>query len=138
MPKREEIKIRESTNLYDLLDDGIENGSDSPALAELRRAGSPPESPRRPSAPSSDIPQPPARRSIGGALLGLSVAASGFAVAFWPREMIVWHARIRYLPSIAEHVSATTARGYGVIVAAAGALILAVSLVRMRVPRQRT
>jgi len=36
MPSREQLKIRKLTNLYDLLDDGIENGSDLPELARLQ------------------------------------------------------------------------------------------------------
>ena len=141
MPKRDEIKIRERTNLYDLLDDGIENGSDLETLVRLREeAASAPSVQRPPEALPRPQPATPVRagRSWGGVLIGSLLLAAGGSLALYPQEMVVWHAAIRYVASSAEYVSPSMARVYGIVVASAGVLVLLVSLVRMRNHAART
>ena len=80
MPSREQLKIRKLTNLYDLLDDGIENGSDLPELARLQAEGeAAAATPSVPAPPRADRPAEPVpfRRSWGGALLSAVLIAGG-------------------------------------------------------------
>ncbi len=141
MPGREDIKIRRVTTLYDLLDDGIENGSDLAKIADLKR-DSLEERPERLNSPPNDArsanSSPDGRRSWFGILLGLALSVAGASVALWPSSMMVWHHRIMYLPSVVEYVTASTARGYGIVVAIAGICIAVGFLVRLRAPLPRT
>jgi len=80
MPSREQLKIRKLTNLYDLLDDGMENGSDLAELARLQAEGeAATATPSAPAPPRVDHPAEPgpARRSWGGALLGAVLITGG-------------------------------------------------------------
>lgn len=134
MSSREQLKIRKLTNLYDLLDDGIENGSDLPELARLQAEdGAGTATPSAPAPPRGDRPAEPvpSRRSWGGVLLGAAFIAGGGAAALWPSELMVWHDRINYLPSFVEHVTRAGARGYGVAVTVGGLVVLVVSLLRL-------
>ena len=135
MSKRDEVRVRQNTTLYDLLDDGVENGSDVSALARLKaehEQSSANEISNAHRASPQHFALTTSRRSWGGAVLGFAIFTGGTAVAIWPVEMLVWHDRIRYLPSFAEHVTQDGARGYGIVVALAGLVVTLFSLVRMR------
>jgi len=143
MPRRDEIRIRQLTNLYDLLDDGVENGSDLPALAALKKhdgANSIEEDgKKKPEVRLVHHESGPivSRRSWSGVLIGLALLLCGTAAILWPAEVWVWHDRIRYLPGFAELVTRMGAQFYGSVVVVSGFLILLLSLVPMRVSAPR-
>jgi hypothetical protein len=122
MSQRDARWLRRRTTLRDLLDDGIENGSDlksqdpyqpvtppDPAIRALRDETI--------AAIRREAQRGRARR-VGvsglGLLLGSVLIASGTLLLLFPVDMAVHHARIRYLPSFIEHVDHARSRLYGV------------------------
>lgn len=140
MPDRDEIRIRRSTNLYDLLDDGIANNSDIRELVRREDAtaieakhateDATPQSPQRRLLPQ--LPRIEQARSWFGILLGILVLVAGSEVALHPIAMLAWHMR-RGLWWSTEYVSIDRARFYGICIATFGLLLLVYSLIRMPV-----
>ncbi|MFT3898120.1 MAG: hypothetical protein QM719_10585 [Thermomonas sp.] len=141
MPDKDEIRIRRTTNLYDLLDDGIANNSDIGELihredevAKQRSGQAMPE--------CRSVPKSPAisrkARSWFGIILGILVSIAGAETALHPVAMEVWHDRAKYLPSFWEYVDIERARGYGICVAIFGLLLLAYSLIKMPVADKKS
>jgi hypothetical protein len=133
--------IKRWTTVEDLLDDGIENASD---------LGKPPSD-----TPLSPDPEPLHKRSetlagvraeraaelsatrrkslsVFGVVLGLLIVASGCFLAMFQPDMRVEHSRIKYLPTVWEHVTPARARLYGSIGIAFGLVLIVYSVYRPR------
>jgi hypothetical protein len=133
--------IRRRTTVEDLLDDGIENASDlgkapvdaplPPDPAVLRKRS---ETLARVKAEHAAQLSATRRKSFSvfGVLLGLLIAAGGCALVIFPTDMQVEHSRIRYLPTVREHVTPARARLYGSVGLAFGLVLVVYSLYRPR------
>jgi len=149
MSKRDEVKIRQRTNLYDLLDDGIENNSDLEALRKAREdAAAEPEPPAAhagtddaphpatasPSTPAGDRKAASAtgRRHWAGALTGALSCAGGLWLLVAPATGLVFHDRIRYARPFVEQVSPLMSQVYGGVLLVAGIALLYFSLRQTR------
>ncbi len=135
----------QNTNVWDLLDDGIENGSDLRA----RPRGADPGPAAGVDAPVAPAPrttltartQPesttePVRsnRAISwfGLALGLAMIVAGLLVAWHPHSMVVYHAPTRHAHGSSEFVTAREAQGCGWISVILGLTIGAFSVYRPR------
>jgi hypothetical protein len=139
MPK----DFRYTTNIEDLLDDGIENNSDLIG----RASNIDPELPIDPNtirigeetiamshakqATEKELAQGRSY-SLFGVLLGIGLSISGLALAVHPIDMNVEHSRMKYLPSSVEHVTTLSSRLYGMAVFGFGLAVLGFSLIRPR------
>jgi hypothetical protein len=126
-----------------LLDDGIENNSD---LIGADFSRQPPEAqdPQASEIRDATIAKIRAdefiainqfrRKSISyfGVFLGLVLAISGIALIASPTDMRVEHARMKYLPTVTEHVTPVRSWLYGSALLAVGIALLAYSLKRPR------
>jgi ferric-dicitrate binding protein FerR (iron transport regulator) len=148
MSKRDEVKIRQRTNLYDLLDDGIENNSDLEALRKAREdAAAEPESPvdragLDDASPFTASPSTTAnvrksastagRRHWAGAVTGALSCAGGLWLLVAPATGLVFHDRIRYARPFVEQVSPLMSQVYGGVLLVAGIALLYFSLRQTR------
>jgi hypothetical protein len=136
--------IRRQTTADDLLDDGVENFSD------LRGTDAAPletETPLNPThlqirdqtlgrlrAERTQLERTTFRRaySVFGLALGLAIALGGLVLTLYPVDMLVHHARARYLRSVAEHVTPATSRFYGISLIVCGLALVIYSAHRPR------
>ena len=135
--------LRLTTNVEDLLDDGIENNSDLVDGELLREPEGNPD-PRALEIRAATIARNRAEEALAlnqfrrknlsylGILLALVLAISGIALILRPMEIRVEHARMKYLPTVTEHVTAARSRLYGSVLLVAGIVLLAYSLQRPR------
>jgi hypothetical protein len=143
MAKRDLNWLKRHTNVEDLLDDGVENLSHLAAL-DLQPESKPAPSPeflaiRRRTVESNRIESErndalAYRRAFDhfGLALGVVMALSGVALLAFPVDMIVHHARIKYLASVAEHVTPARSRIYGATLCLGGLALVGFSLHRPR------
>jgi hypothetical protein len=133
--------IRRQTTVEDLLDDGIENASDLAKVPLDAPLPSDPAALRKRSETLARVKAEQAaelsttRRksfSVFGALLGLLIAAAGCSLVVFPADMRVEHSRIRYLPTVWEHVTPGRSRLYGSVGLAFGLVLVVYSLYRPR------
>jgi hypothetical protein len=132
---------RRRTTVEDLLDDGIENASDL-GKAPLDTARPPdPEALQKRSETLAKVKAERAAQlsatrrksfSVFGVLLGLLVATGGCLLVMFPTDMRVEHSRIRYLPTVWEHVTPARSRLYGSVGIAFGLALVVCSLYRPR------
>ena len=133
--------IRRRTTVEDLLDDGIENTSD---LGKVPLDASLPSDPAALRKRSETLARVKAEHaaelsttrrkslSVFGVLLGLLIAAGGCILVIFPADMRVEHSRIRYLPTVSEHVTPARSRLYGSAGLAFGLVLVVYSLYRPR------
>ena len=78
----------------------------------------------------NDKPDAPSRAPVSyiGVLIGITLIVGGAWMFLDPTEMVVEHHRLRYLPSVAEHVSPATSQFYGVVGVVLGILMLAFAI----------
>ncbi|HEY2345921.1 MAG TPA: hypothetical protein VGH80_08555 [Xanthomonadaceae bacterium] len=146
MGKRDIGRLLRRTNVEDLLDDGIENGSDlksrkpghddadEAVAAEPPKARRPSRTPRRKQEPDqAELVEELKRRSVSwfGVALGACLVVSGILVFAFPQAILVYHASIRR-SSFVEYVSPAGSQAYGVVSMILGAALLAFSLYRPR------
>ena len=133
--------IRRRTTAEDLLDDGIENASDLGKLPSDATLPPDPAALRKRSETLARVKAEhaaefsAARRksfSVFGVLLGLLIAAGGGALVVFPTDMRVEHSRIKYLPTVWEHVTPARSRLYGSVGLAFGLALVVYSLYRPR------
>jgi hypothetical protein len=133
--------IRRRTTVEDLLDDGIENASDLGKPSSDARLPSDPAALRKRSETLARLRAEHAaelstarRKSFSafGVLLGLLIAVGGGALVLFPTDMRVEHSRIRYLPTVWEHVTPVRSRLYGSVGLAFGLSLVVYSLYRPR------
>ena len=134
--------IRRRTNIEDLLDDGVENGSDSvsdlPASDELPTAEETDALCKREetlaaiSAEQAVIAATARRRAFNpcGVAFGLLIAIGGAWLIASPVDMRVEHRRMMYLPTSWEHVTPARSRFYGTAGLVSGLLLIGYSLRR--------
>ena len=133
--------LQRRTNIADLLDDGIENGSDlasgqvpaREAVDDEAEAGRPiAATPPRPVAPAPSSVEP-ARPTVSwfGVLVGLGLVAAGVRLFVVPVDMMVYHDRMKR-PSFVEHVTPERSRIYGAAGATVGLVVFAFALYRPR------
>ena len=134
--------IRRRTNVEDLLDDGVENGSD--IRAGLPEADAPPTHDEALAigkrdrtlaavrAEQAEIASKARRRALSpyGVALGLVIAAGGAWLIASPVDMRVVHARARRLPTFTEHVTPPRSRLYGAAGLISGLAVIVYSLRR--------
>ncbi len=141
MTSRDLRWLRRHTTADDLLDDGVENFSDlgrvdsadGREVADGAHAPSPPAKTHvRVDPVTGTHTSAAARRSPLGLLLGGVMAMGGVALVVAAPDMPVEHVRLRYLPTIIEHVTPAVARFYGVMLFAAGFVTLAMAFRRTR------
>lgn len=65
--------------------------------------------------------------SYSGVFLGITLIICGAWLFLFPVDMLVEHHRLRYLPSVVEHVTPGTSQFYGVAGVILGLLVLAFS-----------
>ena len=132
MDKRKFARFLRQSNTADLLDDGIENGSDLKSRATAGKEepdATPDDGPGEPATHPTpqheqQAPQaapPSASISYFGLFLGASSLAAGVMLLVDPRDMRVFHPG-RYGGSV-EHVTAFGSQAYGAL-----ALILGITL----------
>ena len=149
MDKRELAKLLRRTNTADLLDDGIENGSDLRSFAKTGddpadAVDAAPKVPRRVEMPTQSSPlrdlhtkeapeevQPKEPISYLGVFIGACFLVFGVVMFLYPQDVSVYHDRIRYRP-IVEHVTTTGSQVYAVIALVIGIALCWFSLYRAR------
>jgi len=146
MDKRELARMMRRTNTADLLDDGIENGSDlkSFAKSEDDAVEGVPKVPKasRVEMPTQSTPlrdlykkktpeAPPPKEPISylGLFIGACFMVFGVVMFLYPQDVSVYHDRIRYRP-IVEHVTTTGSLIYAVIAWVVGIALCWFSLYR--------
>jgi len=145
MDKRELSRKLRRSNVGDLIDDGIENGSDLKASARIEESEQkapevsnidlPTQSKRRPALPGKDRrPAAPERDPMSylGLFLGACFLLPGVALFLFPREVSVYHDRLKHGPSVVEHVTTLVAQAYALIAIVAGIAACGFSLYRPR------
>jgi len=147
--KRELAKLLRRTNTADLLDDGIENGSDVRSFAGTEddpadAVDAAQKIPRRGEMPTQSSPlrdlharelpeevQPKQPISYLGLLIGACFVVFGIVVLLYPQDVFVMHDRVRYRTYV-EHVTATGSQIYAVIALVIGIALCWFSLYRAR------
>jgi hypothetical protein len=143
MDKREIARRLRRTNTADLLDDGIENGSDIKPFAKTEddAVEDVPKLPRvlmpTQSSPLRDLHKqkapeaPPQKEPISyvGLLIGACLLVFGVVMFLYPQDVSVYHERSRYR-SFLEHVTATGSQVYAVIALLIGIALCWFSLYR--------
>ena len=135
--------IKRRTTVSDLLDDGIENNSDLQQLDSGDELAQPPNPAllRKRSETLALINAEHAATelaayrknfSIFGAALGAVIAIASAYVVISPVDMRVEHRRIRYLPTVWEHVTPARSRFYGSVGLVFGVFVVGYSLYRPR------
>lgn len=142
MPKPSLSWVRRRTNVEDLLDDGVENGSD---LSRYHGQAEKPPGPAEEAAlvrreemlavvrsEQAGVSAQFRRKAISpfGAVLGVVIALAGVMLIVHPVDMHVEHRRTRYLPTIWEHVTPLRSRLYGAAGAVFGAILVGYCLRR--------
>jgi hypothetical protein len=134
--------IRRRTNVADLLDDGVENGSD--IVSDLPEADEPPtageasalrrreETLAAVRAEQAAIAAAARHRAFNpcGVAFGLLIAIGGAWLIASPVDMRVEHRRMMYLPTSWEHVTPARSRFYGTAGLVSGLLLIGYSLRR--------
>ena len=132
--------IRRHTTVEDLLDDGVENFSD--LKASETAAPEPEPDPALIAAnqqfrDQARLEQEQAMReayrsafSDLGIFLGLLMTVSGSTLALFPVDTLVYHARVRYLRSVVEHVTPARSVLYGASLAISGIGLIGYALYR--------
>jgi hypothetical protein len=134
--------IRRRTNVEDLLDDGVENGSD--LVAGLPEAEEPLTAEEEVAldkreqtlaavrAEQAEVTATIRRRAFSpyGVAFGLLIAAGGAWLIANPVDMRVEHRRMRYLPTFREHVTPARSRFYGAAGLVSGLALIGYSLRR--------
>jgi hypothetical protein len=143
MSKRGLDWIRRHTTTEDLLDDGVENFSDLKTL-ESRSSEEPEPSPESLAVRRQTLERRRKEQqqfaseayrlafSRFGLFLGVLLVLSGAALLVFPVDMLVHHARIRYLPPVVEHVTQARSQLYGAALLIAGIALAGFSLYRPR------
>jgi hypothetical protein len=148
MDKRELAKLLRRTNTADLLDDGIENGSDLKSFAKTeddavgvvddvpkaRRGETPTQSSPLRDLHTKEAPKEvPPREPVSylGLFIGACLLVFGVVMYLYPRDVSVYHDRMRYRP-IVEHVTTTGSQVYAVIAMIIGIALCWFSLYRPR------
>ncbi len=143
MDKRELARKLRRTNTADLLDDGIENGSDLKSRAKTAEAECvdvpkvsqvdlPTQSPPLRKLDTREIPgtgQPKKSISYLGLFFGACFLVSGILLFLFPQDAYVYHDRMKYRP-IVEHVTTTGSQVYAVIALAIGIALCGFALYR--------
>jgi hypothetical protein len=137
MSKRSLAWLRQHTNVEDLLDDGIENNSDSRSLATRDHPAEEPAvvGPARiPSQPShTQARSEPAQRDFFVAAIGVVIMGCGLGLVLYPMDFIVFHDAARYVSrDVLEHVTAARSRIYGSVGILLGAAALVYALTKPR------
>jgi len=143
MDKRELAKLLRRTNTADLLDDGIENGSDLKSFArteddavedvpkrprvEMPTQSSPLRDLHKKEAPEEVPPKEPI--SYFGLFVGACFLVFGIVMFLYPQDASVYHDRIKYRPFV-EHVTTTGSQVYAVISLVIGIALCGFSLYR--------
>ena len=134
--------FRRFTNVDDLLDDGIENNSDIATKLASNVPPAPPPDETSIRIREETLSKVEAEESLTrlrqrkssysryGVILGVILSLAGIISSIHPSEILVEHARIRYLATTHELVSPFRARIYGVSLAAIGIALVAFSLYR--------
>ncbi len=147
MDKRKFSRMLRQSNVEDLLDDGIENGSDlkakpfaqDPLVADaddtpdVSNVDTPTQS-----TPLRDLPEQQTRNAMLpkgpishlGLLLGSCFLLAGVVLLLYPRDVHVYHDRIKHLPYFVEHVTASGSQAYAVIAMIVGIALCGLSLYR--------
>ena len=150
MDKRELARMLRRTNTADLLDDGIENGSDLKSFAKAEDDAADavddvPRVPRRGEMPTQSSPLrdlhakeapkeaqlPKEPISYLGLFIGACFLVFGVVMFLYPQDVSAYHDRIRYRP-IVEHVTTTGSQVYSVIALIIGIALCWISLYRPR------
>lgn len=136
--------IRRRTTVDDLLDDGVENFSDlrgkqapaavgetapnSEAVAAVLRARA------EGNAAEREATRAARRRawSLFGIALGIVMIVAGTLAIRFPQQLLVHHARMKYLPSTVEPVDPPRFAFYGGVLVLAGVGLCVFALVRPR------
>ena len=115
--------LRRNTNVEDLLDDGVENRSHLPRISSVTDSTVPDSNSSTIRRRTIDANRREYEQhlemtyrrafSLFGLALGVLIALAGVALLAFPIDMLVLHTRIRYLPSVVEHVTPGTSRLYG-------------------------
>lgn len=143
MDKRELSRMLRRTNTADLLDDGIENGSDLKSFAQIDEAevvDAPKVSQvdmRTQSSPlrnldTQETPRAvPAKEPISylGLFFGACFVVSGVLLFLFPQDRYVFHDRLKSR-SFVEHVTATGSQVYAVIALVVGIVLYGFSMYR--------
>jgi hypothetical protein len=148
MDKRELARMLRRTNTADLLDDGIENGSDLKSFAKtddsldnvdaiddvpkVSKSGTPTQSSPLRDLPKEKAPEelPPGEPiSYLGLFIGACFLVFGVVMFLYPRDVSVYHDRIKYKPFV-EHVTSTGSQVYSVIAFVIGLALCWFSLYR--------
>lgn len=139
--------IRRNTTAEDLLDDGVENGSDLKSPRESDGVDSvaddaPPHGAmeiRRRTLERNRLEAVEQARiqrrksySLFGLLFGAALLVFGLVAMLHPTESDVLHVRIKYLSSFVEHVSKERSVFYGAVMFVFGAVLCWYSLLRPR------
>lgn len=136
MDKRKFASFLRQSNTADLLDDGIENGSDLKSRARTEKeapdappghaldepAASPAQEYAQHQQQAPETAPPAASVSYLGLFLGVSSLAAGIMLLVDPHDLRIFHSAMRYRGSI-EHVTAFGSQTYGVL-----ALIFGIAL----------
>ena len=149
MDKRDLAKLLRRTNTADLLDDGIENGSDLKPFAKTEDDAADavddiPQVARRTEMPTQSSPlrdlhkketpealPPKEPISYLGLFIGACFLVFGIMMFLNPQEVWVMHDRVRYR-TIVEHVTATGSQVYAVIALVIGIALCWISLYRSK------
>jgi len=146
MDKRELARLLRRTNTADLLDDGIENGSDLksfekteddvvddlpqvPRRGEMPTQSSPLRDLHKKETPDAQIPRAPI--SFFGVFVGACFLVFGVVRFLYPQDVSFYHERARYR-TIVEHVTAPGSQVYALIALAIGIALCWISLYRPR------
>lgn len=148
MDKREIARLLRRTNTADLLDDGIENGSDLQSSAkteddaagdvadvpkvqrgEMPTQSSPLRDLRTKEAPKEVPPREPV--SYFGLFIGTCFLVFGVVMFLHPQDVSLYHERTRYRTMV-EHVTATGSQVYAVIALVIGIALCWISLYRSK------
>jgi hypothetical protein len=143
MDKRELAKMLRRTNTADLLDDGIENGSDLQSFAKtegdavddvpkVRRGETPTQSSPLRDLHVKELPEeaPPKEPvSYLGLFIGACFLVFGIVMFLHPQDESIYHDRIKYRPFV-EHVTVTGSQVYAVVALVIGIALCGFSLYR--------
>jgi hypothetical protein len=145
MDKRKFSRWLQRSNVDDLLDDGIENNSDvkfrersKDAEAGDSREDIHVDSIAEPAAPQSGREEEPSatrredRISLPGLLLGVFFMLLGIAAFLFPKDLYIFHQRIKYARSFVEYITASQSQVYAV-----GAFILGIAICGFSLYRPR-
>ena len=143
MDKRDLSRMLRRTNTADLLDDGIENGSDLKSFSQTEAT----EVVDAPKVSQVDLPTqssplrnldaqatpravpPKESYSYLGLFFGTYFVVSGVLLFLFPQDASIYHDRMKSRPFV-EHVTATGSQVYAVIALVVGIVLCAFSMYR--------